>query len=150
MRTEITGYIYNKVKELMMHLGVSQKAIGQYDTLIISAIVIIVAVVAMEITYRIALFASRRIVKRKHYNFLSQMLKGKRLRKVAHLLVPITINTLLPITIAPDSIMLHYIELAASIYYIIALVMATIAILSALGDSAFNNSKFHDRPVKGF
>ena len=30
------------------------------------------------------------------------------------------------------------------------MVMATIAILSALGDSAFNNSKFHDRPVKGF
>ena len=29
MRTEITGYVYNKVKELMMHLGVSQKAIGQ-------------------------------------------------------------------------------------------------------------------------
>ena len=150
MQTEITDYIYKKVKELMQHLGMSQSAIDRYDTLIISAIVIIVAIAAMEITYRLALFGTRRIVKRKHYNFLSQILKGKRLRKVAHLLVPITINTLLPITIAPGSILLHYIELAVSIYYIVALVMATIAILSALGDSAFNNSKFHDRPVKGF
>ena len=150
MQTNITNYIYDKVKELLLHMGVSPKNIEQYDTLVISIIVIAIAIAAMEITYRISLFATKRIVKRKHYNFLSQMLKGKRLRKVAHLLVPATINTLLPITIDANSIILHYIELVVSIYYIIAMVMATIAVLGALGDSAFNNSKFHDRPVKGF
>ena len=150
MQTDITNYIYDKVKELMENVGFSHAAIEKYDTLIISAIVIIIAIAAMEITYRIALFAIRRIVKRRHYNFLTQILKSNRLRKVAHMLVPITINTLLPITIAPDSVVLHYIELAVSIYYIIAMVVATIALLGALGDSAFNNSKFHDRPVKGF
>ena len=150
MQADVTGYIYEKVKGMLIDMGVSKGAVEQYDTLIISAIVIITAIAAMEIAYRISLFAIRRIVKRKQYNFLSQILKGKRLRKVAHLLVPITIYALLPITIAPGSIVLHYIELAVSIYYILAMVMATIAILSALGDSAFNNSKFHDRPVKGF
>ena len=133
-----------------MHLGLSQEKIEQYDTLVISVIVIAIAVAVMETSYRIASFATKRIVKRKHYNFLSQMLKGKRLRKVAHLLVPATINTLLPITIDANSIILHYIELAVSIYYVIAMVMATVAVLGALGDSAFNNSKYHDRPVKGF
>ena len=150
MQTNITNYIYDKVKELLLHMGVPQGRIEQYDTLVISVIVIAIAIAVMEIAYRIALFATKRIVKRKHYNFLSQMLKGKRLRKVAHLLVPATINTLLPITIDANSIILHYIELVVSIYYIIAMVMATIAVLGALGDSAFNNSKFHDRPVKGF
>ena len=150
MQATVTNYIYDKVKELLLHVGLSGKAIEQYDTLIISVIVIIISIAVMEMAYRITFFAIRRIVKRRHYNFLSQMLKGKRLRKVAHLLVPITINSLLPITIASGSILLHYIELAVSIYYIIAMVMATTAILSALGDSAFNNSKFHDRPVKGF
>lgn len=150
MQSNITNYIYDKVKELLSHMGVPQDRIEQYDTLVISVIVIAIAFAVMEITYRIALFVTKRIVKRKHYNFLSQMLKGKRLRKVAHLLVPATINTLLPITIDANSIILHYIELAVSIYYVIAMVMATVAVLGALGDSAFNNSKFHDRPVKGF
>ena len=150
MQATITNYIYDKVKELLLNIGLSGKAIEQYDTLILFVIVIVIAIAFMEITYRIALFSTKRIEKRRHYNFLSQILKGKRLRKVAHLIVPITINALLPITIAPGSIVLHYIELAVSIYYIIAMVIATIAILSALGDSAFNNSKFHDRPVKGF
>ncbi|MBQ5644731.1 MAG: mechanosensitive ion channel, partial [Bacteroidaceae bacterium] len=150
MQRNITNYIYDKVKELLLHMGLEQEKIEQYDTLVISVIVIAIAIAVMEIAYRIALFSTKRVVKRKHYNFLSQILKGKRLRKVAHLLVPITINALLPITIAPGSILLHYIELAVSIYSIIAMVIATTAILSALGDSAFNNSKFHDRPVKGF
>lgn len=150
MQSNITNYIYDKVKELLSHIGVPQDRIEQYDTLVISVIVIAIAIAVMEIAYRIASFATKRIVKRKRYNFLSQMLKGKRLRKVAHLLVPATINTLLPITIDANSIILHYIELAVSIYYVIAMVMATVAVLGALGDSAFNNSKFHDRPVKGF
>ena len=150
MQANVTDYIYNEVRELMMDTGLSKNAIEKYDTLIISVIVIIIALAAMEITYRILLFATKRIVKRRHYNFLTQMLKGNRLRKTAHILVPVIINALLPITIAPGSIVLHYVELAVSIYYIITMVMATIAILSATGDSAFNNSKFHDRPVKGF
>ncbi len=150
MQSNITNYIYDKVKELLSHMGVPQDRIEQYDTLVISVIVIAIAIAVMEIAYRIALFTTKRIVKRKRYNFLLQMLKGKRLRKVAHLLVPATINTLLPITIDANSIILHYIELAVSIYYVIAMVMATVAVLGALGDSAFNNSKFHDRPVKGF
>ena len=150
MQSTVTNYIYDKVKELMENVGFSHAAIEKYDTLIISAIVIIIAIAAMEITYRASLFAIKRIVKRKQYNFLTQMLKNNRLRKVAHILVPITINTLLPITFANDNVVLHYIELTVSIYYIIAMVVATISLLGALGDSAFNNSKFHDRPVKGF
>ena len=150
MQTNVTNYIYDKVRVLLTHSGLSEDAIKRYDTLIISAIVIVIAIATMEITYRILLFVIRRIVKRKHYNFLTQMLKGNRMRTVTHIVIPITINTLLPITTSANSIVAHYAELAVSIYYIIAIVMATIAVLSALGDSVFNNSKFHDRPVKGF
>ena len=150
MQATVTNYIYDKVKELMAHVGLSDDTINRYDAFIISAIVIIIAIAVMEISYRISLFVIKRILKRKHYNFLTQMLKANRLRKVAHLLIPITINTLLPLTTKSDSIALHYIETAVSIYYVIAMAMATIAVLGAVGDSAFNNSKFHDRPVKGF
>ena len=150
MQAEIRNYIYDKVKEWMADAGLSTATIERYDTLIIFVIVITIAIAAMEITYRILLFAIRRVVNRKHYNFLTQMLKANRLRKVAHLLIPITLNALLPITAASKSIALHYIEIAVSIYYVIAMVMAVIAVLGAVGDSAFNNSKFHDRPVKGF
>lgn len=134
----------------MAHVGLSDDTINRYDAFIISAIVIVIAIAVMEISYRVSLFVIKRILKRKHYNFLTQMLKANRLRKVAHLLIPITINTLLPLTAKGDSIALHYIETAVSIYYVIAMAMAIIAVLGAVGDSAFNNSKFHDRPVKGF
>ncbi len=150
MQATVTNYIYDKVKELMAHVGLSDDTINRYDAFIISAIVIIIAIAVMEISYRVSLFVIKRILKRKRYNFLTQMLKANRLRKVAHLLIPITINTLLPLTGKSDSIALHYIETAVSIYYVIAMAMATIAVLGAVGDSAFNNSKFHDRPVKGF
>ena len=150
MQAEIRNYIYDKVKELMTAAGLSTDTVERYDTLLISVIVITIAIAVMEITYRILLFAIRRVVKNRHYNFLTQMLKANRLRKVAHLLVPITLNALLPITATSESIALHYIEIAVSIYYVTAMVMAVIAVLGALGDSAFNNSKFHDRPVKGF
>lgn len=150
MQATVTNYIYDKVKELMAHVGLSDDTINRYDAFIISAIVIIIAIAVMEISYHISLFVIKRILKRKHYNFLTQMLKANRLRKVAHLLIPITINTLLPLTAKSDSIALHYIETAVSIYYVIAMAMAIIAVLGAVGDSAFNNSKFHDRPVKGF
>ena len=150
MQAEIRNYIYDKVKEWMADAGLSTATIERYDTLIIFVIVITIAIAAMEISYRILLFAIRRVVNRKHYNFLTQMLKANRLRKVSHLLIPITLNALLPITAASKSIALHYIEIAVSIYYVIAMAMAVIAVLGAVGDSAFNNSKFHDRPVKGF
>ncbi len=150
MQANVTNYIYDKVKELMMHFGLPISVIEQYGTLIISAIVIIFAIAAMEITYRIMFFTIKRIVKHRHYNFLTQLLKGKRLRSIAHLLVPIIINALLPMSIATDSVTLHYIKAAASTYYVIGMAIAIVAVLAALGDSVFNNSKFHDRPVKGF
>ena len=150
MQAEIRNYIYDKVEELMTAAGLSTDTLERYDTLVISVIVITIAIAVMEITYRILLIAIRRVVKNRHYNFLTQMLKANRLRKTAHLFVPITLNALLPITAASESIALHYIEIAVSIYYVTAMAMAVIAVLGALGDSAFNNSKFHDRPVKGF
>ncbi len=150
MQSEVTGYIYDKVKELLLHIGFSEGSVAQYDTLIISIAVIAIAFIAMEITYRIFHYATKRIVKRRHYNFLTQMLKGNRMRKVAHIIVPISINALLPITVSGDSIVQHYLEPAVSIYFVVTVVMASTALLSALGDSAFTNSRYHDRPVKGF
>ena len=150
MQSEVTGYIYDKVKELLLHIGFSEESVAQYDTLIISIAVIAIAFIAMEITYRIFHYATRRIVKRKHYNFLTQMLKGNRMRKAAHIIAPITINALLPITVSGDSVVQHYIEPAVSIYFVVTVMMASTALLSALGDSAFTNSRYHDRPVKGF
>ena len=57
MQSTVTNYIYDKVKELIEYAGLSGEAINRYDTFIISAIVIIIAVAVMEITYRISLFA---------------------------------------------------------------------------------------------
>ena len=40
MQATVTNYIYDKVKELMAHVGLSDDTINRYDAFIISAIVI--------------------------------------------------------------------------------------------------------------
>ena len=62
MQATVTNYIYDKVKELMAHVGLSDDTINRYDAFIISAIVIIIAIAVMEISYRVSLFVTKRIL----------------------------------------------------------------------------------------
>ena len=134
----------------MHHTGMSNGSVERYDTLIVAVVAVAAAFILMEIAYRVLLFAIRRIVKRRRYNFLSQLLKNNRLRYVAHIVAPVVLELSMPALFKSDSIAAHYAGIIVSLYYIIGMTMAANALLSALGDSAFNNSRYHDRPVKGF
>ncbi len=141
-----TGWI----KELLSHTGVPDNLLDRFDTVFSLAIIAIVATVITAIVYYIAAGVTKRLLRRKDYIFLSRMMKYDTLHKLAYLIPPIIINTLLPIAIADKPITLRYIEAFVWICFIVALVVAINALLNAIGDSAFTNSKYHDRPIKGF
>lgn len=150
METGIDDYLVRKGGELLSHLGIKEEYIESWETVIIFFIISVIAFAAMEVAYRILLFITKRIVLHKEYLFLSQMLSGKRLRAVTSIIPPITMDVMIKIFFSERPVLLYYSERIVWIYFIVTFVSGSNAILNAIGDSAFTNSKYHDRPIKGF
>lgn len=150
MKKEVAGYLYEKTEQLLAHMGLSQWTIDRFETIIISAVVIVITLALTETAYRTILFVMHRIVRHKEYTFISGMLKGNRLRKQTYILPPIIINALLPFIIDSSTMLYGYMTHIIWIWFVAAVTMAVNAILVAIGESAFTNSKYHDRPIKGF
>lgn len=150
MSKNITEFPVKLIKELLSNIGFSTETLERFDTLISLIIAIIIAFVTAGIIYRIALATCKRLLKHKDYTFISKLLKYGALRKQAHLIPPIIIATLLPVILKGKPLVMRYTEIFVWIYFILALVVSITAILNSIGESAFTNSKYHDRPIKGF
>ena len=131
-------------------LGVPSSVAGKIDTLILVLLLLLLIFIVAEIVYRVAIFLSRRIQKRRHYLFLEKVTLKKRLRKIVYILPPIMISSMLPFVLDSGRPFFIYAEHIVWIYFVIAVVVAVNALLSAIGESVFTNSRYHDRPIKGF
>ena len=149
MKEKIAEFLYRKIDILLEAMGVSGEMAAQMDTVILLLLVICTALLVSELFYRIAKFAVSRLLKHKKVPFLEKLTQNGRMRKVAHLVSPIILNGMLPFIIENRSILSVYIERATWIYVVVAAVMAVNAVLSTIGESAFTNRKYHDRPIKG-
>lgn len=150
MKQEVTNYLSNKIEWLLSRMGVEEKIAGNIDTFILFLLVLFAAYIIAEIIYRITLFISRRILRRKRYLFLEKLIDKGRLRKVAYILPPVMLNSMLPFMMEDKGMLFTYTERAAWIYFIVVIVIAVNALLSTIGESVFTNRKYHDRPIKGF
>lgn len=138
------------VKQLLAHTGASPATLEKLDTPVTLLFTVLLAFAIAEIIYRITLLVCRRLMRHKEYKFLSKLLKYGALRKQAYIIPPIVINTFLPIVLGGKGATLRYIEGVVWIYFIVVLVIAVNALLNSIGEQAFTNSKYHDRPIKGF
>ncbi len=138
------------VKQLLAHTGTSPATLEKLDTPVTLLFTVLLAFAIAEIIYRITLLVCRRLMRHKEYKFLSKLLKYGALRKQAYIIPPIVINTFLPIVLGGKEATLRYIEGFVWIYFIVVLVIAVNALLNSIGEQAFTNSKYHDRPIKGF
>lgn len=150
MKKEITGYLFDKTEEFLLYLGLEQQTVDRFDTAIMCGIVVTFTFILAEIIYRSLLFVIRRIVKHRKYAFLTKMLDSHRLRKQVYIVPPVVINAMLPLIVAEGTFLFGYVERVVWLWFTIAVVMALNAVLNAVGESAFSNSKYHDRPIKGF
>ncbi len=150
MKQEVADFLSDKIKWLLNEFGVPNDIAERIDTLMLLVLVLLFTIIVAEIVYRALHFASKRILLRKKYHFLDKLNNGKRLRRQAYILPPIMLGSMLPFIIEASSPYYIYAERCVWIYFTVAAVMAVNALLSAAGDSAFTNSKYHDRPIKGF
>lgn len=150
MEENIVLWLHDKIKELLLHTGIAAKVVERFENIIIICILFSLAFIVMEITYRIILFAAKRVARRKHYEFLQHVVKGKRMRRMSYVIMPIIIEFLLPFTLADKPATLYYIEKGVWLMFIACAVIGINTLLTTMGESAFNNSKYHDRPIKGF
>ncbi|MBR3906573.1 MAG: mechanosensitive ion channel [Bacteroidaceae bacterium] len=150
MKQEVTHFLSKKIEWLLSEIGIEESVASKIDTFILFLLLLLAAYIIAEIIYRITLFISRRILRRKRYLFLEKLIDKGRLRKVAYILPPVMLNSMLPFMIEREGVLSTYIERAAWIYFIVVIVIAVNAMLSTIGESVFTNRKYHDRPIKGF
>lgn len=150
MKQEVTHFLSKKIEWLLSEIGIEESVASKIDTFILFLLLLLAAYIIAEIIYRITLFISRRILRRKRYLFLEKLIDKGRLRKVAYILPPVMLNSMLPFMIEREGVLSTYIERAAWIYFIVVIVIAVNALLSTIGESVFTNRKYHDRPIKGF
>lgn len=150
MKQEVADFLSQKIEWLLGKIGVTQSVASRIDTLILILLVIIITFAIAEIIYRILIFVSKRILKRKRYLFLEKLTDKGRLRKQAYIIPPVMLSSMLPFIIENRSVLFVYTERVVWIYFVIAIVIAVNALLSTIGESVFTNSKYHDRPIKGF
>ena len=150
MKQEVADFLSSRITLLLGKLGVPSSVAGKIDTLILVLLLLLVIFMVAEIVYRVAIFLSRRIQKRRHYLFLEKVTVKKRLRKIVYILPPIMISSMLPFVLDSGRPFFIYAEHIVWIYFVIAVVVAVNALLSAIGESVFTNSRYHDRPIKGF
>ena len=147
---DIIGIPVKWTKELLSHIGISVSTLDRFDVLISLIIITIIAFIVAETAYRIANTLVTRILRRKSYIFLSKMVKYGVLRKLGYLMPPVIISSVLPILFNGKELALRYVENIVWLYFITMFVASINSVLNAVADSAFTNSKYHDRPIKGF
>ena len=150
MEKNVVLWLHNLIKEVFLGVGVPEKFLSRFEVIIMSAAMLVVAFVIMEILYRVAFFVCNRMSKRRHYEFLQYIIKGKRLRRLAYVVPPVFVEIMLPFVLADKPTLLHYSENITWIWFTVCVVININTLLIAVGESAFTNSKYHDRPIKGF
>lgn len=150
MKQEVAEFLSQKIGWLLGKLGIAENIASRIDTFILVLLILILTYIIAEVIYRILLFVSRRIIRRKRYLFLEKLSEKGRLRKQAYIIPPIMLISMIPFLIDDKGVMFIYIERATWIYFAVTIVIAVNALLSTIGESVFTNSKYHDRPIKGF
>lgn len=150
MEKNIVLWLHKLISNLLKSIGVSEEFLTRFEVVILLCIMFVVAFVIMEVIYRISLFLCKRIAGRKHYEFLIYIIKGKRLRRLCYIVPPIFVEVMLPLLLANKPTLLHYAENITWIWFIVCVVININTLLITIGESAFTNSKYHDRPIKGF
>lgn len=150
MEKNMISWLGNLLKELLVNIGVPEKFLSDSDILITFVIMIAVAFAIMELAYRITLFMCRRIIRRKHHEFLQNIIKDNRLRKLGYIIPPIFVEIMLPLVYSSKPTIFQYAEKATWIWFVVCITIGINTLLTTVGESAYTNSKYHDRPIKGF
>lgn len=148
--TTFTRTVSEKISSLFSFLGINKEFYEKIEPIIVLLLIVLFSFFVAWLIYIIVRTLSHRILKHKEYTFLSRLLQHNVLLKQAHVIPPIIMSTLIPLFFDEKSKLIHFIINIVWIYFVIALTIAITGIITSIGETAFSNSKYHDRPIKGF
>ena len=137
MEKNIISWFNELLKELLVNIGISEKFLADSDAIITFIIMIAVAFAIMELVYRSAFFMCRRIARRKRYEFLQNILKEKRLRKLGYIIPPVFVEIMLPLVYSGKSTMFQYAEKLTWIWFVICITIGINTLLATVGNNLY-------------
>lgn len=149
-RATIPHSIMQWIKINLTKLGASEKWLDKAEPLLYIATITIISFLATEIIYRLTQLMLKRLLRIRSYTFLKKTVEHNALRKVTHIIAPLIMLTLLPLTFGESPTLLYYCEKAVWLYFVFTVTNAINTLITVIGETAFNNSRYHNRPIKGF
>ena len=149
-KANLAKSINEKIIETLRHVGVPEIITEQIDTIIYFATILIVAYIAGRLTHLLTTNIIRRIQKHKQYTLLGKLMEFNALKRLSTIIPPLVILSLLPVTFTEKSRFINIVENITWIYFTIATIRSLTALFSSIGDAAYSNKKYHDKPIKGF
>ena len=149
-KANLAKSLNDKIIETLRHVGVPEIIIEQIDTIIYFATILIVAYIAGRLTHLLTTNIIRRIQKHKQYTLLGKLMEFNALKRLSTIIPPLVILSLLPVTFTEKSRFINIVENITWIYFTIATIRSLTALFSSIGDAAYSNKKYHDKPIKGF
>lgn len=147
---KISLHILESIKMLLDKLGLPQFIINQVDSLVYLVVIVFIGYLAGVVAHFFIKGVAHRIQRRKSFNLLDKLVEYNALKRISALIPPIIVISLLSVAFTDHPKLLLVIENLTWIYFTVVLVRSLNAVLSSVGGAAGSNSKFHDRPIKGF
>ena len=146
----ISHSIIEWIKHTLATIGLPEKWLDKAEPVILIIIITIISLIIAEVLYRLGRLALKRFLRLRSYTFLIKIVEHNALRKLTHIVPPLIILTILPLTFVDTPLLQHYVERIAWIYFTLMLTGAANSFITVVGETIFNNSRYHNRPIKGF
>ena len=145
----LSGGIGQWIKMLPAHSGTSDKWADWAEPFIYIAIIAAVSFLIAEVIYRLAQLVLKRFLRLHSYTFLKKMSEHNAIRKHSHIIPPVMMLALLPVAFDSNSTLFRYCEKIVWLYFAFTLTISVNSLITVIGETVFNNSRYHNRPIKG-
>ena len=145
----LSGGIGQWIKMLLAHSGTSDKWADWAEPFIYIAIIAAVSFLIAEVIYRLAQLVLKRLLRLHSYTFLKKMSEHNAIRKHSHIIPPVMMLALLPLAFDSNSTLFRYCEKIVWLYFAFTLTISINSLITVIGETVFNNSRYHNRPIKG-
>ncbi|MCP9612463.1 mechanosensitive ion channel family protein [Coprobacter tertius] len=147
--SKFAGTLIEGIKNILQQLGVSHGRLDEWEEFIYVVLIIVVAFALAWIMRFIIHYTISRLLSRSHNAVLKILVDRKIFSRIANLIPPLVIISLLPLAFENSPHLLSIIERICWIYLIIAFVMYTNMFLTTLWHILSRSDTMRDRPLKG-
>lgn len=146
----LTETLFANIKEKLIQAGIPNIIIEKTDTLLFILAILFIAFIAGKLTHFISIKIAHHIQHHNSHISLVKLIENNTFKKLSSTIPPLIVISLLPIVFSGKPQLLNTIENITWIYFTITIASSLSAILSTISNIAYNNKKYHDRPIKGF